>query len=523
MKPNPVIGAIDIGTNSAHMVVAEIKSNGQMTILDKYKAVLRLGDAIEEKSKRLAREAIMRTVTALKQMKEIASGYQPLYRVVATHAVRSAVNREAFIDIIFRETGITVDLIDGLEEARLVALGMQYGLPLKEKIFLGVDIGGGSTELVVCRGSVVHYASSLHLGSVILTKNWLDPKKVKRGDVAQLEQHIQQIVSPLVPTLKDLKFDCAVASSGVAKALAGMQLQARNNRSFDPNGVILSSGSVERMYERLKSLRHPAKIQEEWGIDQNRSEIILAGTAILVALAKVMKVSAWTVSTYGLREGLVADTYSRLETDSGMPSQGNDIRWQSIVDLGTKFKIDTRQAETVTRLSLELYTSLLAYNPALAGNHGTELSDHDLLRAAAWLHECGKFISFPRYHHHSQYLISHSLIMGYSQKERRLIALINRFHRKGRASIESPSCHDLCREEVERINLLAGALRIAVAANRTRAGAVGSLRLKVRPTGLVLAVRQEKNQLPEVDFRKIIREKSVLERMLGRPIGVALG
>ena len=186
-----IIAAIDIGTNSAHLVIASIDEQEHLTILDTYKTILRLGDELSD-SKQLSEDAINKTIVSIQQMKEIASSYNPIYRAVATYAARSARNYLQFINEIYKKTNIEVSIIDGIEEARLISLGMLSSLQLNDKNFLSLDIGGGSTEISICHNEKVKYITSLPLGCVTLSKRYLYPKGnfIKSQSILSLEKKI---------------------------------------------------------------------------------------------------------------------------------------------------------------------------------------------------------------------------------------------------------------------------------------------------------------------------------------------
>lgn len=515
------IAAIDIGTNSAHLVIADVDSNGHIKILDTHKTVIKLGAYIDPETKFMSQDGIAVTVEALRHMREIAMVYKPVFRTACTYAIRTAKNHEEIFDTIYKATHLRVSPIDGLEEARLSTLGIQFGLSLENSNFLGVDIGGGSTEVAVCENAKLTYATSIQLGAVMLSQAFFEGKKlIRKKDVIDLENRITLNMGPIKKELGRLKFDRAVCCSGAAKALAAIHSMTFNKEDLsDPHGYKLKANDVYAINKLIQDLRTPDRIQKKWKLDKNRSEIILAGAAIFTRLTQILKINEWTVSTFGLREGLLLDTLTRLKPHiSHLPVQ--DIRWKSIVTLGERFAIDTDQAKRVLHLALKIFDAIAPFHPEKEDPENVLLPNREILRAAAWLHECGKFISFPRYHHHSTYLIANSQAMGFSQKERQLIALVARFQRKGQATPRSAECNDLNERELDTVNFLASILRIAAAAYRTRQGFDKDAIILVRGRSITIRFFAPSHSTPEVEVSKMTQEKAMLEDILGKKVNL---
>ena len=294
-----IIAAIDIGTNSAHLVIASIDEHEHWTILDTYKAILRLGDALNN-NYYLSEAAIKKTIDSIQQMKEIASSYNPIYRAVATYAARSAKNYLEFVDAIYKNTNIEVSIIDGIEEARLISLGMLSNLQLNDKHFLSLDIGGGSTEISICCNEKVKYITSIPIGCVTLSKRYLYPSErfAKPQSIIELEKKISMQLAPISVEANKQQYDLALMSSGTAKTLASMDYYKKNNQELaDPNGYIITANEIHSLLKKTKSLHYPNKIKKYWNLDSNRSELILAGASILNILTNLFDIKKRTVSS----------------------------------------------------------------------------------------------------------------------------------------------------------------------------------------------------------------------------------
>lgn len=521
---NITIAAIDIGTNSAHLVIANIDSKSNIDIKDTYKEVLKLGTLINPVTNELSDEGISRTIAALSHMLEIAKKYNPVFRAVCTHAIRSTRNFNTVLDKLINETQIHIEAIDGIEEARLSSLGMQFGLNLRNKRFLGVDIGGGSTELALIDKGTVKYTTSIQLGSVVLTHKFLNKKNITKSDIKQLETLIQNHLGPRFEEFSKLKYDYAVCCSGAAKALASIDSTLFNKQTLsDANGYKLTHSNLEKITDNIQRIKIPNLISKTWKIEKDRSDIILAGSAIILQISKLLNAKEWLVSTSGLREGLLLDTLTRIKsTHSGLNSIiETDTRWQSVLHLGEKLRIDQKHAKRTLKFSLQLYRDLKSCLEREKKTKNIFLPKLEILKAAAWLHECGQFVSFPRYHHHSAYLIFNGRISGYTQKERQMIGLVARFHRKGEASSKHPDCKSLTKSELKIVNFLASIIRIAVAANRTKRELIERIEIDTSQETVSIKLKKTTKNSAIVELNKIIKEKEFLEKTIKRKISVS--
>jgi exopolyphosphatase/guanosine-5'-triphosphate,3'-diphosphate pyrophosphatase len=515
--PKKTIAAIDIGTNSAHLVIAEMDHVGEMRVLDSDKVTLRLGLAIGADGN-LTEEGITRTVEALRHMREIISPHQKsngaTVRAVATYATREARNHKRLIDTIAKETGVHVELIDGIEEARLSFLGMRYGLALSGQSCLGVDIGGGSTEIIIAKDDDIDYVSSFKLGAVMLTDKYFVKKGLSADAFLGLKEHINSRLAPLPQETRAYQFQRALASSGTAKALAHMHARMfADTEVSDPNGYVLPREDLFEMVDEIGKLLTPQKIKEKTGLDMARAEIILAGATILAELTRLLKVKEWMITSYGLREGLVADTFYRAYGRQSVELP--DIQWHSVLQFAKRLQVNETHAAHVTRLALRLLEQL---QPLVRGSDDEETIDGNvkLLKATAYLREAGKFISAPQYHRHSQYLLTHCRLPGFTEAERSLMGLIARFQRKAVPAADHRDCAELSGAEIKRLRFLSGILRLASALDRTRQSRVTDVSVDVDDDGAIEAATvtlfHDGDGVPDVELHKAKLERSSLEK-----------
>ncbi len=511
------IAAIDIGTNSAHLVVAIVLPGGSLKILDTEKVALRLGQALD-KNRRLSKDAITRTVNTIKSMQEISSAYTSWLRAVATHATREAVNHDELLTAIYNVTGIEVELIDGMEEARLGFLGMRNGLALDQELCLGCDIGGGSTEITIAKGDDIHFVSSLKLGAVTFTSRYLSGSEPSKAEIEDMRRQIAARLMPITRDVSRQKFVKAVAASGTAKALANIHsLMFKQGVVSDPNGYIIEAADLAQIVKSLVKLGDANKIKAQFNIDQNRAEIMVAGSLILQGITEAFEIPRWHISNFSLREGLVIDTFQRLHGANN--NHEKDVRWRSIADFGRKFQVETAYAEHVCDLAAQIYNQLA---PHLCKDFDDDelISNPDILHAAAYLHEVGKIINHSQHHKHSFYILSHAGLLGFTQREKQLIALLVRYHRKGSPNENDADFGSVFHLNFARVNVLSGILRLATALDRTRRGRVQNVDIQVRKDEIVISASTADGSVPEAELMMAHRERKALNKAFERKIQI---
>jgi len=509
-----IIAAIDIGTNSIHLVVAAVNLRGTIKILDTDKVTVRLGQHITSGGD-IDAEGIRKTVSTMRHMMEICSAWPCHIRAIATHAVREAHNHQKLIEAVFKATRIRIEVVDGDEEGRLVFLGMRQGLALGDKSVLALDIGGGSTEILFGRGHKINHVSSLKLGAVNLSVEYGMMEKADARRLASLREAIAARLEPMVEATREQRFQVAVASSGTAKALASINPQTMRVRpGNDANGLVLKAGDLFAITDALNGLRDPVAIRAKTGLDSGRSEIILAGAEVLSSVTRELGVSQWVFSSYGLREGAVIDTWQRLEPDRQIDRI--DVREESIRSFVAKFQVDRPTSAHTVRLALRVFDQISSW---IFAHVSIEDRKHlrRLLEAATQIHDCGRFISRQAHHRHAHYLIANSHLPGFTQDERIFMGLIVRFHRKSvpPVAIDPQLGPDLAADEWAAMRILAGILRLASTLNRTKRRRVRDVVIRRRGDRLQVSVITFSKSSSALDLHKAHKEIEALEKSWG--------
>ncbi|EQA45276.1 putative exopolyphosphatase [Leptospira broomii serovar Hurstbridge str. 5399] len=478
------LAAIDLGTNSFHMIVVRVRENGTFEALTREKENVRLGSGLEEGGE-IDPPAFRRAIECLKRFKVIAENSKAEIRAVATSALREASNRNAFQEAAWKEAGIRIDVISGYEEARLIYFGVLQGLPVFDKKILMIDIGGGSTEVLVgFRGDIL-FSKSFKLGAIRLTEKFLKSDPLSSSEIKKCKLYIEEMILPFRKVLRDLHPELIIGSSGTVQAVAGIIRSFDGEHEERPlNHFRFSAGEFRKAKNLVLETDTSKKRAKLPGLDSKRSDIIVGGILILEELFQQLDLPNLIVSELALREGIIYDTIRKWEhfQDDEHSRHLDDIRQKSVHNLLVSFTRDEVYARHVAKLALDLFDQLKNVH-----NLGNE--ERELLEAAALLHEVGLFISHSAYHKHSYYLIRNSeAMLGFTWREIEIIALTARYHRKSGPKVKHREFQRLGYREQEIVLKLSGILRIASACNRNRQGLIESIKCQTRKNQVIFTL-----------------------------------
>lgn len=471
------LAAVDVGTNSLHLVVARTTDGDRFEVLDREKEMVRLGTGSTD-LKELTDEAMDRAVGALRRMRQLADRYGAPVRAVATSAVREAENRHEFLERAVAEAGVEVEVVSGAEEARLIHLGVLQSLQVFDERILLCDIGGGSTELVVGEEGAELASTSVKLGAVRLTNRYFPGGGAAEDDVEDCRHHIEELLGTFERSVTALGFDAAVGSSGTIEQVLRI---ARALEGKDPlrtlNGSRLRHDQVKAVVEAAIDARRRDALEDLPDLDAKRADILLAGTLILDGVFTAFGITEMVVSEYALREGVFLDTIQRRR---GSAADLRDVARRSVVDLMMATDEDPGHSEHVAYLALELFD-------ATAGRHGHGAEARSLLEAAALLANVGLAISHNQHHKHSYYVIRNSdRLVGFTDNEIEQVALIARYHRKSAPKASHPEWAALEEEQQEVVRVAAGLLRVAIGLDRSHRRHVATVRVRDRGDRLLV-------------------------------------
>ena len=452
------LAAIDIGTNSIRLIVAEADPDGRYRVLDEEREMTRLGHGLFARG-RLASEPMERSLEALARMKVIADGFMVAeLRAVATSAVREASNGRAFCQEVRRRCGLRVEIITGEEEAQFALRSALRHFDLAGRSAAVVDIGGGSMEVTLTAGAVVDEVLTLPLGAVRLTELYdtagmLSPKrwrKLRRGIDRALDQRLRK--PPFHPEIM-------IGSGGTFTNLAAVAQLEREGEARPVQGYALSRAEVVHLLHRL-SATPLAERREVPGLNPRRADIIVAGAAAIARLAKRLGTERILVNSGGLRDGLLL----AMITDRFPRNAGEAAHPLNRLDLARAFarqcRSNERHCEQVARLATQVFNGL-------AERFGLPADARELLEAAALLHDIGYVINHAKHHKHAYHLILHGDLQGFTQRELEIVACVARYHRKAFPSKRHAAFARLERADRRLVRALAGILRVADGLDRT--------------------------------------------------------
>lgn len=502
------LGAIDIGTNSIRLVVAEVESDGTYRVLDEEREMVRLGHGLFG-SGRLGSVTMERGLDALSKMKAIVDGFQVAeVRAVATSAVREAANGRTFVREARRRCGLRIDVIPPEEEAHLVLQSALRHFDLAGRSVAVVDIGGGSMEVVLVAGTVVDDVHVLPLGAVRLTETWVrsDPlskrhwRKLKRSIDGSLAEGIGK--PPFHP-------EVIIGSGGTFTNLGEMVKAEREGQAGKVHGYALSRADVVHLLHRLRETPLEARRQIQ-GLNPRRADIIVAGAAAVARLAKWLGGHQILINERGLRDGILLSMIAeRFETTPARAPRPKD-RLEWVRAFARKCRSNERHCEHVATLAGQLFDGL-------RGPLDLKEEGRAVLTAASLLHDVGYVINHAKHHKHAYHLILHGELQGYSAREVELIANVARYHRKAFPRKSHANFARLERSDRRLVRRLAGILRVADGLDRTHTQRVAAVSCETRGQRLRFAVAAASD--PQVEIGDAGRKAGLLERVLDASIG----
>ena len=478
--PERRVAAIDIGTNSIHLLVARIDPVlHSFDVLLTEKSTTRLGER-DPDSGDLSPEAIERAFVTLRHCRDLAlsHGVEQI-TTAATSAVREAPNGRQFIQGLQEQLGLEVDLVSGPEEARLIYLGVLSGMSFGEEPHLILDIGGGSTELILADGRDARVLTSSRIGAVRLQREFGRPDPLSLPLRGFLEAYIQGALDPAVAQVKRVLQGggrpVMVATSGTAMALAALAAAEDPKPPLKLHGYRLSRQRIDQLVERLVVMT-PEQRRALPELNERRAEIIVHGALILQTAMVMLKVEQLLICERALREGLIVDWMLRNGLLPDRFAFQSTIRERTVLHLARRYGVDLERAERVANLSLQLYGQTRELL------HQDDGSGRILLWAAAQLHACGKHINIGAYHKHTWYLIRHGELLGYSQTEHLMVAAIARYHRRGLPKKRHESWQLIeSREDRRTVSTMALLLRLAAALDRRPQPPLQGIKVRQKP------------------------------------------
>jgi exopolyphosphatase / guanosine-5'-triphosphate,3'-diphosphate pyrophosphatase len=487
-RTSRILAAIDIGTNSVHMVVVRINPElPAFNIIDAEKSTVRLGERCPQTGN-LTAEAMARAIAALRRCLDMAKIWNAEQVIaVATSATREAPNGKDFIREVEAQLGLTIDLISGQEEARRIYLGVLSGLEFNHQLHTIIDIGGGSTELILGDGHDPRFLSSTKVGAVRLSSEFVLSDPISNRDFDRLQAYVRGM---LEWPLEDLKAKIApgeavnmVGTSGTIESL--IRLDAYAQAVTPPttlSGYVLTLERLQALNQRLRKQSFADRCKMP-GMSERRAEIILAGGIVLQEVMQNLRMTKIQSCVRALREGIIVDwMLNHGLIEDRLRYQGS-VRQRSVLNLAQKYRVNQDNAQQVAQFAVDLF------DQTCGTLHQWGTKERELLWAAAILHNSGHYISHSAHHKHSYYLVRNGGLLGYTDAEIEIIANLARYHRKGAPKKKHENYQTLGKIDRQIIDQLSALLKVAVALDRRQINAIQSLHCTFNAIGRELKLK----------------------------------
>jgi exopolyphosphatase/guanosine-5'-triphosphate,3'-diphosphate pyrophosphatase len=507
------VAAIDVGTNSIHLLVADVLPDGTVKLVEKAREQVMLG-AGGLRAHELTPGAFQRGVEAIESFKKACDSLDVVeIHAAATSAVREASNGGEFCAEVKRRTGIHVRVISGVDEARLIYLGARSDLHFHRGRVAIVDIGGGSTEVVLCDRSGPLHLQSLPLGHIRLTERFRSSETLTTAERQSLKRHIRTVLAPLLKRVRSGDVGAMVGTSGTVRSLARMATLARGESAPEhEQGLLLRRKELERLITRFGEL--PAdRLTELPGMDPRRRQTLPAGALILREIMKALDVDEISTSDRSLRDGLIIDWITRHRPELDLSRTVEQPRVRSVLLTMQRFGVDVPHAEHVAQLATRIFDQT-------ASLHELPATDRELLRSAALLHDIGHHIAGKSHHRHGQYLLNHIRMYGYTAPEVALMANIVRYHSRSKPKASHPEYAALSVADRHRVKVMAGVLQIADALDRSHNQPVVELDVRIEPKAVTVTATCTEGG--ELERWSVNQRAELLGSALGRPCRVVV-
>jgi exopolyphosphatase/guanosine-5'-triphosphate,3'-diphosphate pyrophosphatase len=494
-KGERVLAAIDVGTNAIRLEIARPLPDGSLETLHQERDPVRPGEGVFATGA-IPRPVADRVIVTLSRYAALCRRHKAKVRAVATSAVREAKNRDEIVRRARREAGLALEVVSGREEARLICLGVLAGTPPRARSLL-LDIGGGSTEVATAEGDRPTRLFSVNLGAVRLTEIFGSSGRVSGERLQVMRSFAAEAFRDALPG-KLPHPRTAIGSSGTINAIVAAHGDGRR----------LTLRKLERAVDATADLTLAERRRR---FEPRRAEIIVAGAVVLEAAMRHLRLEAVTSVDTGLRNGILLDLARRSPAAAAAV---DEERTTEVVALGRRFGFDEPHARQSARLALTLFDQLAAL-------HRLPASARGLLEAAALLHDVGHAVSPSRHHRHTFYLVSNADVPGFSERERLLVALVARYHRRSAPERGRPDLEDLSAGELSLVRRLVALLRVADAFDRSHHQPVKDLRATVRD-GNVRVVPTARGPI-DLELWDVAREAGLFRAVLGKRLELEPG
>ena len=503
------IAAIDIGTNSVHMIVVRVRPDLSFEVIDREKAMVRLGAGGLD-GKALTTEAMTAALQALSKFKRLAESHTvDVILAAATSATREARNGGEFLARIEAETGIRPRVITGAEEARLIHLAAVYEVDVGSARAVVIDIGGGSTEITLGTAASTLAAKSFKIGVIRLTERFVKSDPLSGRDEQKLTKHVLSEIDRHCEQITATGFDRVIGTSGTILSLGSVATaMGEGTVPGELRNLRVSAKHIRRLRKEVVALSLAQRLTLP-GLDPRRADLVVAGAVLLDAILRRLGAEDITLCDLALREGLVLDYIRRNSKHIKQIDRIPDVRRRSALELAERCNYYAEHTQQVVRLALAIFDQTRTI-------HGLTDREREWLEFAALLHDIGTHISYERHHRHSYYLIRNGDLRGFDPDEIEVVALVARYHRRGLPKRSHDEYSRLPSPLRRTVRTLASILRVAESLDRSHTQTISGLDFRDRGDDALLQVRTSGDA--ELEVWATNRHLQPFERLLGKPV-----
>jgi exopolyphosphatase/guanosine-5'-triphosphate,3'-diphosphate pyrophosphatase len=503
----PVFAAVDIGSNSVRLSIAELR-RGRLIALHQDREVTRLGESVFRDGN-LDPQAMAQTLKVLRRFHRTVQSYAvERTRVVGTSALRDSNSARLFEEWVKTVTGWNLEIISGLEEGRLIHLGVVANMRTPPPKMLLIDLGGGSCELTLSEKAHIKEIVTLPLGAVRLTQEFIHHDPPTNPELKRLHDFIAQEAAIVSRKITRTDVRAVIATSGTAAALAGAAQSLRLTRSGGVSQTV--AGKLAKRLAKMND-RQRAAIK---GINSKRAQIIVAGAAVYAHVLAACNLKGFRYSPLGLRDGILAQMAAEYDRHTRSHRQLEADRQDVLMNTARRYGVDVENAEQVRKLALSLFDQTRRM-------HGLSKDCREWIAAAAMLYEVGTYINPVGLHRHAYYVISRSELFGFTPLQRKVIATVARFQGNSKPQLRDRLIKILpaqLRSDVIKSTTL---LRLARALNQGRVSAVESVRVVARGGEVALAVKAGRTGA-DLELWAVEKERAYFREVFGRELDFKL-
>ena len=507
------IAAIDIGTNSVHMIVVRVRPDLSFEVIDREKVMVRLGAGGLD-GKALTTDAMTAALQALSKFRRLAESHSvDTILAAATSATREARNGGEFLSRIERDTGIRARVIPGAAEAKLIHQAAVYGVDVGTGRAVVIDVGGGSVEITLGTAANIQLARSFKIGVIRLTERFVDSDPLSERDSRKVTKYVLGQIDRYCDQITAIGFDQVIGTSGTILSLGGLATtSARGTGPSDLRNLHVSAKEIRQLRKTVTSLDLEQRLAIP-GLDPRRADLVPVGAVLLDTVIRRLGASELTLCDLALREGLVLDYIRRNKRRIAQVDRIPDVRRRSVLELAERCNYYVDHAEHVVRLALALFDQTRTV-------HGLTDREREWLEYAALMHDIGALISFTKHHRHSYYLIKNGDLRGFHPDEIETIALVARYHRRGTPRQSHDEYANLPGNLQRTVRALSSILRVAESLDRSHSQVISGLELQDRGKDVLIRLHTQADA--ELELWASDRHLKPFQKLVGKNVHLEL-